>query len=291
MKNSVGDEKEKYEMNNKILKNLNPIFIIGISISVFSALTLVLLGNDEVGSLIVGLLITVITLGVDVTGRVKDGQSNVLQAVKLGETLDANPELHSTISEIVSLYLSSQNIDFDLFKLRSTDALLECKDILRGIQRGYMQVEVAGKYSYGKRGAEAAKVTMKAVAYEDVDSWRTEHLKGVLKANSEAAQRGVKTERIFILKNNTLTSSQDVLESHKNAGIDVWTVTPDDLPKTELLESFIIIDDKILVIFYYTRDGSKFRSEKISIDPVEVDKYVDMYTLVKRRSQQFEVAT
>ena len=82
---------------------------------------------------------------------------------------------------------------------------MECKDILSGIQRGYMQVEVAGKYSYGKRGAEAAKVSMKAVAYEDVVSWRTEHLKGVLKANSGAAQKGVKIERIFILKKDTFT--------------------------------------------------------------------------------------
>lgn len=52
----------------------------------------------------------------------------------------------------------------------------------------------------------------------------------------------------------------------------------------------MLVDDKVLVVFYYTRDGSKFRSEKISIDPVEVDRYVDMFNLIKRRSQNLEVA-
>jgi|CXWL01.1.fsa_nt_gi hypothetical protein len=270
------------------LKTLDPVLIIGILVSVFSAFILVVLGKDEINSLIVGLLITVITLGIDIIGRVKETQSNMLQAIKLGKLLDVNSELHETILEITDLYLSSQVIGFELFRQRSKDALLECKDILSGIQRGYIQVEVAGKYSYGKRGAEAAKSTMKAIAYEDVDSWRTEHLKGVMKANSEAAQRGVSIERIFILKKDNITVSQDVLESQNNAGVGVWVVAPEDLPKTELLESFLLIDDKVLVVFYYTRDGSKFRSEKISIDPVEVDRYVDMYNLIKRRSQKFE---
>lgn len=143
-------------MKEKI-KSLDPVLITGILISVFSALILVLLGKDEVNSLIVGLLITTITLGVDVIGRVKESQTNMLQSIKLGKTLEINPELHETISEIVNLYLLSQTIDFELFRQRSKDALLECKDILSGIQRGYMQVEVAGKYSYGKRGAESAK--------------------------------------------------------------------------------------------------------------------------------------
>jgi len=273
------------------LKTLDPVLVIGILVSVFSALILVVLGKDEINSLIVGLLITVITLGIDIIGRVKETQSNMLQAIKLGKLLDVNPELHETIFEITDLYLSSQVIGFELFRQRSKDALLECKDILSGIQRGYIQVEVAGKYSYGKRGAEAAKSTMKAIAYEDVDSWRTEHLKGVMQANSEAAQRGVSIERIFILKKDNITVSQDVLESQNNAGVGVWVVAPEDLPKTELLESFLLIDDKVLVVFYYTRDGSKFRSEKISIDPIEVDRYVDMYNLIKRRSQKFELTS
>ena len=270
------------------LKSLDPILIIGISISVFSALILVLLGNDEINSLIVGLLITVITLGIDVIGRIKEGQSKVLDGIKLGKTLDTNPELYAIVSEIVDLYLHSQRIDFDLFKQRSKDALLECKDILSGIQRGYIQVDVAGKYSYGKRGTEAAQTSLKAIAYEDVDSWRTEHLKGVLRANSDATTRGINVERVFILHENKIDSSFDVFKSHKESGVDVWVVSPDELPNTELLESFMIVDDKVLVIFYYTRDGSKFRNEKISIDPVEVDKYIDMYTLIKRRSRKFE---
>lgn len=275
-------------MKNKF-SFLDPTLTIGVLVSIFLSFILVLLGNDEISSLVVGLSITLISLGIDVIGRMKETEKKLLRAVKLGSLLDANGELHSIISEIVESYLASQKISLDLFKQRSKDALLDCKDVLGGIQKGYMNVEVAGKYSYGKKGADSSLSSIKAIAYEDVESWRTEHLKGVIDANKDAVQRGVVVERVFILKKDSIKLAQDVLELHKNAGVNVFIVSPDDLPKTELLESFMVVDDKVLVIFYYTRDGSKFRGEKISIDPVEVDRYSDAYGLIRRRSFKFEL--
>lgn len=270
------------------LNFLDPTLTIGVLVSIFLSIILVLLGNDEVNSLIVGLTVTLVTLAIDVIGRIKESENRVLQAVKLGTLLDTNGDLHTTISEIVESYLASQKMPLDLFRQRSKDTLLDCKDVLSGIQKGYMNVEVAGKYSYGRKGAESSLSSIKAVAYEDIASWRTEHLKGVVKANAEAVKRGVKVERVFILKKDSVEAAKDVLEIHKNSGVNVHLITPDDLPKTELLESFMIVDDTVLVVFYYTRDGSKFRGEKISIDPVEVDRYCDMYSLIKRRSIEYK---
>ena len=107
--------KHETRMREK-LKNLDPVLVTGILISIFSALILVLLGKDEVSIFNRWSLITSITLGVDVIGRVKESKSNLLQAIKLGTTLDANPELHTTVSEIVDLYLSSLETNFDLLK-------------------------------------------------------------------------------------------------------------------------------------------------------------------------------
>jgi hypothetical protein len=126
----------------RIAKFLDPLLVIGILVSVFSALTLVFLGQDEVSSLIVGLLITSITLAIDFIGRLKETENKILQATALGTLLNEQHELHQTIAEIVKAYLSAQKSSFDLFQRRSRDALLECKDILRGIENGYMMVTI-----------------------------------------------------------------------------------------------------------------------------------------------------
>jgi hypothetical protein len=151
-----------------------------------------------------------------------------------------------------------------------------------------MMVEPAGKYSFGKRGVETASSIVKAVAYEDIDSWRTEHLKGVIQANAESVKRGVKIQRVFILSQDAMPKAYDVLQMHKGAGIEVLVVPPEDLPSTELLESYMIVDDKILTLFFYTRDGKRFVGEKVSIEPIEVDRYISKFNSIHRRSQKYE---
>ena len=190
--------------------------------------------------------------------------------------------MHKIISEIVNSYLVAQESDFELFSQRSVDAINECNDTLRDIKNGHMTIEPGGKYSYGRRGTREATEIVRAIAYDDIDSWRTKHLKGVIDTNLEVTKKGTSIQRIFILPDEKIADAKDVLDAHKNAGIDVYVASPDELPSTTLLESFMLVDDKTLVIFYYTRDGKRFRGEKISIDPIEVDKYIAKYNLIIR---------
>jgi hypothetical protein len=272
----------------KMLQFLDPLLVTGIIVSVFSAMVLVLLGKDEVSSMVIGLLITVITLLIDFIGRLKETEAKLLSANALGTVLIQNPELHKIVSEISNSYLLAQASGFDLFQLRSQDSLHECKDVLRGIANGYITVEAAGKYSYGKRGTENAQNEVKAVAYEDIESWRTEHLKGVIESNAVAIKRGIKIQRIFIVSSETMAKATDVLQAHKKAGVDVLTIPPDDLLSTEYLESYMIVDNKVVVVFSYTRDGKRFRGEKISIDSVEVGRYISKFNAMSRKARRFE---
>lgn len=271
----------------KIFQYLDPIVIIGVIISVATSIILVLTGNDEVSSLLVGLLITIIGLILDVISRLKEVEKNLLNSVPLGDLLIDNPELHKQIKQIVYSYQSTQNCNFDLFIERSKDALSECREILSSLEHGYTWVEAGGKYSYGRRGTREAQTNVLAVAYEDIPSWRTNHLKDVIQVNNEAIKRGINIKRVFILKDENLDSARDILEAHKSAGVEVFIVSPSDLPTTQLLESFMIVDNKTLIVFYYTRDGSLFREEKVSIEPVEVDRALAMFNSIFRRAKPY----
>lgn len=271
----------------KSILQLDPFLTTGIVVSISLALVLVLLGQDEVNSLIAGLLTTIITILIDLIARLKETEHKILEATKLGNVLSENKELHSTLNQIAINYSAIQNKNFDLFTQRSQDALLECKETLLGLENGYLTVSPGGKYTYGRKGVASAKKIIKAVAYEDIESWRTEHLKNVVKVNEEAVKRGIEIQRVFIVSNENLEKSKDVFQSHKDAGVNVFMVSPDDLPSTHLLASYLIVDNQVLVYFYYTRDGKQFTGEKISVEPVEVDTAVSNFDVILRRAKPF----
>ena len=271
----------------KSILQLDPFLTTGIVVSISLALLLVLLGQDEVNSLIAGLLTTIITILIDLIARLKETERKVLEATKLGDVLSENKELHSTLNQIATNYSAVQNKNFDLFIQKSQDALLECKETLLGLDNGYLTVSPGGKYTYGRKGVASAKKIIKAVAYEDIESWRTEHLKNVVVVSAEAIKRGIEIQRVFIVSNGNFEKSKDVFQSHKDAGVNVFIVSPDDLPSTHLLESYLIVDDQVLVNFYYTRDGKQFTGERISSEPVEVDAAVSKFDVILRRAKPF----
>lgn len=184
--------------------------------------------------------------------------------------------------------MAVKNQNFPLFIQRSQDILGECQDVLSGLERGYMVIEPGGKYAYGTKGVALAEKNVTAVAYEDIESWRTVHLQSALKANAEAIKRGVEIQRVFILNKESFDKAHDVLQAHKDAGVKVYVVPPDDLPTPQLLENYLIIDGKVLVVFYYTREGRRLREEKISVEPVEVDTAVSRFSAIMRRAKVYE---
>lgn len=274
--------------SRKSILQLDPFLTAGIIVSIALALILVLLGQDEVNSLIAGLLTTIITILIDLVARLKDTEHKVLEASKLGDILSENKELYSLLNQIAISYLSIKNKGFGLFVQRSYDALLECKETLLGLENGYLTVSPGEKYSYGRKGVDSARKTVKAVAYEDIESWRTEHMKNVVKANAEAVKRGVEIHRVFIVSNENPEQSKDVFQSHKDAGVKVFVVSPDELPSTQLLESYLIVDDQVVVYFFYTRDGKKFTGERISTETLEVETAVGKFDIILRRAKPFE---
>ena len=150
-----------------------------------------------------------------------------------------------------------------------------------------MMTDIGGRYSYGRRGTQDARKTVKSVSYGDIELWKTAHLQDVLQAEAEATKRGVDIARVFILEDESIDPCGDVLAEHHGAGVRVYTVSPASLPTVQLLESYMIVDDKVLVTFYFTRDGKSFREEKVSIDPVEVGRAAGRFESVYRRARPY----
>jgi len=273
----------------KSILRLDPFLTTGIIVSIAIALILILLGQDEVNSLIAGLLTTIVTILIDLIARLKETEYKILQASKLGNVLSENRDLHTTLSQIASSYLAIPNQNFDKFVEARRDVLLECKERLLGMEHGYLSILPDSKHAYGKKGVENAKKAIDAVAYEDLESWRTEHLKSVVEENANAVRRGITIRRVFVASDENLRRFVDVLQSHRDAGVHIRVATPDDLPSTHLLESFQILDNNVLVYFYYTRDGKKFTGEKISIEPVEVDVVKGKFEIIWNRATSFEL--
>lgn len=61
-------------------KFLDPIIVVGVVISIAVAIILILLKQDQAISLLIGLVITIITLIVDLIARVKESEKRVIEA-------------------------------------------------------------------------------------------------------------------------------------------------------------------------------------------------------------------
>lgn len=274
---------------------LDPFLIIGLVFSIALSFLLVLIGQDEFNSLMIGLIATLITLAIDIIARFKETEERILKAITGGEVLLKDEILHSKCRQIAKLYIDIQkNLinyglnNFTLFTEKSQDILLDSINKLKKLEKGLLEEVPGGKFTYGKRGVDEAQEILKFVSYEEAEIWRDEHSDKVLiKANADAIKRGIKIQRVFIISSNSIDQPDDILQKQKEIGVDVRYVTPEDLQDDQLLESFQIVDDKILIKFFYSADRRRFIKEEIYIDPEDVKKAIRNFDRIVRRSKEF----
>lgn len=274
----------------------DPFLLIGIVFSIALSFFLVLIGQDEINSLMVGLIATLITLAVDIIARFRETEERILKAITGGEVLLKDESLHSKCRQIAKLYFDIQKnlTDYGLnsytsFTEKSQDILLDSINKLKRLEKGVLEELAGGKFTYGKRGIDEAQQTVKSVSYEEIQWWREEHFSEVLlKTNTDACKRGIKIQRVFIIDKDSISQSEDVLRKHQKAGVDVRYVTPEDLSDDQLLDTFQIVDDKILIKFFNTADRRRFIKEEIYIDPEDVKKATRNFDRIVRRSKEFK---
>ena len=92
--------------------------------------------------------------------------------------------------------------------------------------------------------------------------------------------------RIFIQSLPKLREGLDVLEKHRDVGIDVYVVQPENLPP-ELSDDFLIMDNRIVIRIEFASDGQA-RAEKITIDKLEVERTVKKFETLLRHARKLD---
>ncbi len=271
-------------MYNK-LKFLDPIIATGAIISISLSIILVLIGQDQAISLLIGLVIAAITLLIDIIARIQESEEKIIHATELETTLVRNPLLLSIVSQIANDYVSVKKLGADFFMERADNSLLETRDIIHRLAEGRMTQEVVdvgkARFIYGSRPAKRVKVA----SYADPSFWRTEYGKFIFKQNARAVKRGIEFTYVWIQKRKTLVEYQDILKLQQDMGVKTLYVFPDEVPGS-FLEHYRIKDDEMLFKYELTVDG-RTKTQHISIDPIEVDTAVRNFKVLLRYTHNF----
>jgi len=276
---SAYQTRSKEGMRSKF-RFLDPIIAIGISVSVGTAVILVLIGQDSAISLLSGLVITAITLMIDVIARLRESEERILKTSVLGASIVRDPWLLSTIQQIVDDYLAVKDHRFGTFARGAIQALTDCRDVLHGLVEGHMTVGALSQFTFGRSGINEVRNTMKAVQYANPGYWRTKYGERYFQSNVEAIKRGVKITRIWLQDRETLNNYRDIIEAQEKAGIRVLIALLDEVPRG-LHEDYLIADDEVLVKLELTLDGHS-KAERISVDPIEVQRALANFDLLLR---------
>jgi hypothetical protein len=262
------------------LRFLDPIVVIGLVISIALSTLLVVSGQDSATSMLIGLIITAITLLVDVIARIHQTEEKLLSASILGTSVSDDPFLMSLIQRIVDDYNKIKNHETRTFRSVAKNALTHCRDKIHSLVEGFIEVDVMSEFTFGRCGVNDVKKSLKLLQYATPSYWRTKLGEKYFLANVDAIQRGVEVTRIWLQDDKTLFEFRDIIEQQEKAGIKTLLVSSAGVPK-ELQEDFDIADDQLVAKLNITKEGDS-KSERLSVNPLEVQKARNIFDLLLR---------
>jgi hypothetical protein len=69
----------------------------------------------------------------------------------------------------------------------------------------------------------------------------------------------------------------------------VYCISPEDVPAlAQHVESYLVADGRVLVVFRFSEDLKQFRDETISIIGTQVKDYVKNFDLIKRVATPYQ---
>lgn len=258
-------------MNHKLTHWLDPILLIGLFISIAISVVMVLIGNDTIPSLTIGLLSTIITLIVDAIARIQKSEGLFLDATGLSKIL-TNKSIGASLQDITISYEKIKRYNFRHYDNIAQTAIDECRTKLSEIASGSVVVVAKTIQGYGVKGIEQVRRDVKVIHIGSMDFWDSDFGRKYFELNQAAIKRGVQITRIFALATEDVQNSLEKLNEQERAGVRVFIVKP-----KRVNSEFVIFDDEILVDFDVDTNKD-YRLERIILDP----------TLVKRRHEEFQ---
>lgn len=254
-------------MNSK--KSIDTFQITGFSLSVIVSIGLIFMGQNTLNSTILGCVLAIFTQLLDLQLRISKTEKKIIEQGDLSKILYSDDELLQNLQEISDYYDTVQKLQFSLFQQRAKDSVSECRDTLRKLSEGRLEVSVRSKYSFGVEAIKSAKKRLiHSAALKDLSYWEGTYPEKALIASKIAIERGVAFTRIYIYTLKDLQPYISVLKKQQDAGINVLIANPDEIP-VSLIQDLFLMDDTAFSIMHPSVNGG-VRAQYISINKTEV---------------------
>jgi hypothetical protein len=261
----------------------DPIFLVGLIVSIAIALAMVLLGKDDILSFLVGLAGLTITLLLDLIDRLQKTEDRFLVAAELSHLL-MDDELRQSLQDIAGNYCKMEAFSFRPYRDIAKASIAECQTKMRDLAAGSVSV-TPGKFGeYGVIGTKDASKSIKGVFAGSMSFWTTDFGKRYLGLDKAARTRGVKITRIFALSAEDQKTHATILEEQRSAGIEVVVIRPGVVDK-----EYSLFDDRILVENDVV-DG-RYTREQVTLDPVRVGKRVMEFDFLVKQEAGLRTGT
>ncbi len=270
-------------------KNLDTLQIVGFIISAGVSAVLLIVGQDTVASLTLGFILAALTQLFDLQKRHSDSEERILQASALSEALFRDEWLLKHIQQIVEDYqlVNKSKVQSEFFLEKARTAINDCSSTLAGLSKGHVSTTREEQMVVLEELLRTARVQARGVSYITFREWWQSQIgKSYLQENARSVQRGVHITRIFIVPKSRLQEVKDLVIEHRKAGVEVYIAIEEEQP-SELLESYLIIDDSIVSKSQIVL-GGQFQKADVTADPYEVKKMIRNFNWLLRNSRKPE---
>jgi hypothetical protein len=262
----------------------DPWIVAGIIISILVGVIMVLIGKDEVDSLIVGLLLTILTLMLDIFRSFKSHEQLLMENFSLSD----DPWLYSKVKDIFSSWkrIKSEVRD-DFFLDKSRDVIEQCTRTISDLSKGRITLNMVDEILVASDLIKRSKKYARAVSHISFDNWwRSEIGQQYLKDNIAMIEKDINIIRIFIIPRSKIEDMRDLIQKQHEEKIQVWIAIEED-QAIELLESYLIVDDKIVTKSQFTL-GGRSRGAYVTADENEVRNTIQNFNWLLRNSREAE---
>ena len=259
------------------LRKIDPTISLGILLSLSTSIILLLRGQNEAISILIGLVITAISIMIRVLLRIKESEENLLKNSALDRLILADPALFSIIQQITSEYEVIESHKNDFFTDHANKALLSCREKIHGLAEGRLVMDADKlKITYGRK----AEKTVNLVTCYPSMRWKNQYGKYVMRMNMRAIARGVAFSHVWVSDIDTLTDYKDILFELEKIGINVRVALSSEVPRY-LIQSYRIIDERKLIKLEFA-PGGVCTHHHVIIDPIEVEKASANFQSIKQ---------
>ncbi|MCI5162491.1 MAG: hypothetical protein D3917_10850 [Candidatus Electrothrix sp. AX5] len=275
---------------NKIVKHIDPILLGGVigSLIISAWLWFLKITSPEI-STIIALLGIIITLQIDLGGRIEKNRVKGIDRDALLNDIESLPWLETMMFDIVKSCKNIFNSPSRQYFYSQTKQQLElCKNHVQEIERGYLKTDYNDVLPLINAIASTKSILRTiSVATLDVEFWNSAPGKKLWEANKSAIKRKVVIERIFVIP--ALSEEIDlIIKKHHNAGVTCYIINEENLNPSAIMD-LIIFDDAMSYEAILNAKGYPVEN-LLSTENIGIKNKIENFSRIKYQATEYEGA-